>query len=132
MNDLRPSECVFCALPPSRVIDTNTHALTIADAFPVSPGHTLLVVRRHVANLFDLTREELAAVYELLLSTKIRLDETLTPAGYNIGVNIGENAGQTIGHVHVHLIPRFLGDVAEPRGGVRNVIPGKGPYTQQQ
>jgi diadenosine tetraphosphate (Ap4A) HIT family hydrolase len=108
----------------------NSHALAIADAFPVSPGHTLVIARRHTASFFDLGPNEIAAVYELLGQTKARLDETLKPAGYNIGINVGDAAGQTVGHVHVHLIPRFLGDVAEPRGGVRNVIPGKGPYEQ--
>jgi diadenosine tetraphosphate (Ap4A) HIT family hydrolase len=128
MSDSRPSDCPFCCLPPERVIDSNAHALAVADAFPVSAGHTLVILRRHSASFFELTSEELDAVYELVRRMKNRLDSGLKPAGYNIGVNVGETAGQTIMHLHVHLIPRFIGDVAEPRGGVRNIMPGKGPY----
>jgi len=128
MNDSSPSNCPFCRLPPERVIDSNGHALVVADCFPVSPGHRLVILRRHTASFFELTSEELAAVYDLLLRVKKRLDSIIKPAGYNIGVNDGETAGQTIMHFHIHLIPRFVGDVVEPRGGVRNVIPGKGSY----
>jgi diadenosine tetraphosphate (Ap4A) HIT family hydrolase len=110
------------------VLEENGQAVAIADAFPVSPGHTLVIPKRHGAGLFELTVDEVMAVYELLGRMKARLDRDLKPAGYNIGINIGEAAGQTVGHSHVHLIPRFCGDVAEPRGGVRNVISGKGPY----
>jgi diadenosine tetraphosphate (Ap4A) HIT family hydrolase len=128
MSDTRPNDCPFCRVPPERIIDSNSCALTVADEFPVSPGHTLVILRRHIASFFELTSEELAAVYELLRRMKSCLDSSLKPGGYNIGVNIGDTAGQTISHVHVHLIPRFIGDVAEPRGGVRNVIPGRGAY----
>jgi diadenosine tetraphosphate (Ap4A) HIT family hydrolase len=126
MSDSRPSECPFCRLPAGRVLEENGHAVAIADAFPVSPGHTLVIPKRHGAGFFELTFDEVMAVYELLGRMKARLDRDLKPAGYNIGVNIGEAAGQTVGHSHVHLIPRYCGDVAEPRGGVRNVIPGEG------
>ena len=128
MSDFKRSDCPFCKLSPGRVLDSNDHAVAVADAFPVSPGHTLVIPKRHNSCYFELAMDEIAAVHELLCRMKTRLDETLNPAGYNIGINIGEAAGQTIGHLHVHLIPRFLGDIAEPRGGVRNVIPGKGPY----
>ena len=128
MSDLWPSDRPFCRLPPARVLEENGHAVAIADAFPVSPGHTLVIPKRHGAGFFELTPGEVMAVYELLVRMKARLDGDLKPAGYNIGINIGEAAGQTVMHSHVHLIPRFWGDVSEPRGGVRNVIPGKGPY----
>jgi diadenosine tetraphosphate (Ap4A) HIT family hydrolase len=128
MSDSQPNDCPFCRLPPERIIDSNAHALAIADAFPVSPGHTLVVLRRHVAGFFELNAEELAAVYELLCRMKERLATASRPDGYNIGVNDGETAGQTIMHLHIHLIPRFVGDVGDPRGGIRSVIPGKGPY----
>src|SRR5437016_5757790 len=75
-----------------------------------------------------LTAEELAAVYELLRQAKESLDSKMKPTGYNLGVNVGQAAGQTVMHVHVHLIPRYSGDVSDPTGGVRNLIPGKGPY----
>jgi diadenosine tetraphosphate (Ap4A) HIT family hydrolase len=128
MSGSRRSDCPFCGLPPERVIDSNAHALTIADAFPVSPGHTLVILRRHAASFFELSGEELAAVHELLRRLKDRLDATIRPGGYNVGVNDGLAAGQTVLHLHIHLIPRFAGDVPDPRGGIRNVIPGKGAY----
>ena len=128
MNAFQPSDCPFCHLPPGRILDSNAHAVAVADAFPVSPGHTLVIPNGHGACFFELALDEITAVHELLNRMKARLDEMLKPAGYNVGINIGEVAGQTIGHLHVHLIPRFLGDVTEPRGGVRNVIPGKAAY----
>jgi diadenosine tetraphosphate (Ap4A) HIT family hydrolase len=128
MSGSRPADCPFCAVPPERVVDANALAFALQDAYPVAAGHTLLVARRHVADLFELTDEELGALLDLLRRARRRLDESLQPAGYNVGVNVGRAAGQTIGHVHVHLIPRFAGDVSEPEGGVRNVIPGKGMY----
>jgi diadenosine tetraphosphate (Ap4A) HIT family hydrolase len=130
MSAFKPSDCPFCNLSPGRILESNAHAVAVADAFPVSPGHTLVIPKRHNSCFFELAQDEMAAVYELLCRMKARLDETLQSDGYNIGINIGEAAGQTIGHLHVHLIPRFLGDIGEPRGGVRNVIPGKGPYPQ--
>ncbi len=128
MSDLRASDCPFCLLPPDRVIDSNTYALALAAAFPVSRGHTLVILRRHIASFFELTTDELVAVHELLRSMKNRLEATFKPAGFNIGINVGEAAGQTVFHVHFHLIPRYFGDSPDPKGGVRNVIPGKGNY----
>jgi len=128
MSDFRPSDCPFCCLPSERIVKTNAHALAVADGFPVSSGHTLIIPRRHVVSFFDLTEEEMKAVFDLLRQMKDHLDENLKPGGYNIGVNVGAVAGQTIEHVHLHLIPRYSGDVADPIGGVRNVIPGKGRY----
>jgi diadenosine tetraphosphate (Ap4A) HIT family hydrolase len=128
MNAFQAVDCPFCLLPSERVLDSNAYAVAVSDAFPVSAGHTLVIPRRHNACFFELGPDEITAVYELLCRMKARLDDCLRPAGYNVGINIGEAAGQTVGHVHVHLIPRFFGDVIEPRGGVRNVIPGKGPY----
>ncbi len=123
-----PPDCPFCHLPEERLLDRNALALAIADAFPVSAGHTLVLPRRHVAGFFELTAEEVTAIHELLCRARDRLDTTHRPAGYNIGVNAGTAAGQTVLHVHVHLIPRYPGDVADPVGGVRNVLPGRGRY----
>jgi diadenosine tetraphosphate (Ap4A) HIT family hydrolase len=128
MRNSNPTDCPFCRLPGERILASNAEALAIADAFPVSPGHTLVIPRRHVTSFFELTGDEVAAVYELLGQAKDRLDETLEPGGYNIGINVGAVSGQTVAHVHVHLIPRYLGDVADPVGGVRNTIPGRGRY----
>jgi len=97
----------------------------VEDAFPVSPGHTLIIAHRHVPDFFDLTAGELAALHELLRAARLRLNTILRPEGFNVGVNVGPVAGQTVPHAHIHLIPRFAGDVADPTGGVRNVIPEK-------
>jgi diadenosine tetraphosphate (Ap4A) HIT family hydrolase len=115
-------------LPAERVLDSNTLALAVADAFPVAAGHTLIIPRRHLRDFFELTPAEVLALHDLLRRTKDRLESTLKPGGYNIGINVGGTAGQTVPHVHIHLIPRYPGDVADPVGGVRNIIPGRGRY----
>jgi diadenosine tetraphosphate (Ap4A) HIT family hydrolase len=128
MNDSPDSPCPFCQLPPDRVIEENSLAVAIADGYPVTPGHTLVIVRRHTADFFDLSPHEQAAVFDLLARMRRRLESDSQPAGFNIGINVGTAAGQTIMHAHVHLIPRYPGDVPDPTGGVRNVFPGKGRY----
>jgi diadenosine tetraphosphate (Ap4A) HIT family hydrolase len=115
-------------MAPERVREANERAFVVDDAFPVSPGHTLILPKRHAESVFDLTAEEATSLLELVQVAKARLDHALAPAGYNIGVNVGKVAGQTILHAHVHLIPRYSGDLPNPVGGVRNIIPGKGPY----
>lgn len=128
-----PPDCPFCqrlALPD--LLAENDQAVAFKDAFPVSPGHALIVPRRHVADLFELTPEEHAALWQLLPEVKTRLDARHAPAGYNVGVNVGAAAGQTIGHAHVHLIPRYVGDVADPRGGVRWVFPERAAYWKDE
>jgi diadenosine tetraphosphate (Ap4A) HIT family hydrolase len=128
MLDSHLDLCPFCAIPPERVIESTEHAFTMLDAYPVSPGHTLVVTRRHVKSPFELTAQEFTEVTQLLLFARDRLDRTLRPSGYNVGINFCKDAGQTVIHVHVHLIPRYPGDTADPTGGVRNVIPGQGRY----
>ncbi len=128
MNDSTSLECPFCHPEPARVLDGNELAMAVADAFPVLPGHTLVIPRRHVSDFFELSPGELAAVVEMLFRMRSRLAAQDQPAGFNLGVNVGAAAGQTVMHVHVHLIPRFFGDATEPQGGVRNVIKGKGRY----
>jgi diadenosine tetraphosphate (Ap4A) HIT family hydrolase len=121
--------CPLCArltLPDLTAV--SELAVAFKDGFPVNPGHTLIVPRRHVAGLFELTAAEQAAVWALLQPVKERLDARHSPAGYNVGVNVGEAAGQTVGHVHVHVIPRYAGDVDDPRGGVRWVVPARAKY----
>jgi diadenosine tetraphosphate (Ap4A) HIT family hydrolase len=129
MSDFKPTDCPFCKLPGECLLETNAWALAVADAFPVSAGHTLAIPRRHVTSFFELTEEEVTAVHALLCRMKDRLDGDRKPGGYTIGINNGTASGQTIAHVHVHLIPRYAGDVADPVGGVRNVIPGRGRYS---
>ena len=118
-------DCPFCT-PQSSPEHTLAHIRQ--DLYPVSPGHLLVIPNRHVADWFELTAEEQQAVMELVNLAKARLDETLKPDGYNIGINCGEAAGQTVMHVHCHLIPRYRGDTQTPRGGVRGVIPEKQGY----
>jgi len=122
------NKCPFCGLPRDRIVFESQLALAIRDKFPVSPGHTLIVPRRHVASLFDTTPEEQAALLKLLRIARIDLDHVHHPAAYNVGVNDGAAAGQTVMHLHVHLIPRYPGDREDPRGGVRWVLPEKAAY----
>lgn len=121
-------DCPFCSLPASRIVAEDTLTLTIRDGFPVSPGHTLVIPRRHVASLFDASAEEQRAIWDAVRTARTALSSDLRPDGWNIGVNDGAAAGQTVMHVHVHLIPRFAGDVSDPRGGVRHCVIGKGYY----
>ncbi len=120
----------FLAISPCDWITSNALAFAIFDGFPVSPGHVLIVTRRLVATWFDATPAEQAAVMELVGLVKQQLDTALQPrpGGYNVGFNCGATAGQTVDHLHVHVIPRYRGDVADPRGGVRHVIPAKANY----
>lgn len=120
--------CVFCSLPQERVIDSNDLAMVIRDGFPVSPGHTLIIPKRHVGSFFDITEEERTAMFALLERAKTALQAELAPPAYNIGINDGAAAGQTVPHLHMHLIPRFEGDLPDPRGGVRWIIPSKADY----
>ncbi|WP_345984838.1 HIT family protein [Sulfurimonas sp. HSL-1656] len=121
--------CIFCHLPETSVIDSNALAIAFYDKYPVTAHHTLIIPRRHVADYFELTQEEVAAMHALLQRQQVRLkalDGTIS--GFNIGINVGADAGQTIFHVHMHLIPRRQGDLSDPRGGVRGVIPHKRKY----
>jgi superfamily II DNA or RNA helicase/diadenosine tetraphosphate (Ap4A) HIT family hydrolase len=119
---------VFDEVPPSAWLASNDHAFAFRDGHPVSPGHTLVVTRRQVPDWFAATPEERAAVLALVDQIKAALDEELHPDGYNIGFNTGAAAGQTVMHLHVHVIPRYRGDMDDPRGGVRHVIPSRGNY----
>lgn len=121
-------QCIFCNLASERIIAENELCLAIRDGFPVSEGHTLIIPKRHVADYFDLTSDEIAAMQTMMKENKCQLDNTLHPDGYNVGVNVNAAAGQTVFHVHMHLIPRYIGDVESPKGGVRGVIPGKQKY----
>jgi diadenosine tetraphosphate (Ap4A) HIT family hydrolase len=120
--------CNFCTLPPGRIVNSNANEMTIRDGFPVSPGHTLIIPKRHVGSFFELTPEERSDLLNLLDAAKSQLDEEDSPQGYNIGINDGPDAGQTVPHLHIHLIPRYDGDLPDPRGGVRWVIPHKAVY----
>lgn len=120
----------FLAVPASQWLAANRHAFAIADRFPVSPGHALVVPRRVIATWWEATDDERAGILALVDEIKRQLDAELHPDGYNVGFNAGAAAGQTVGHLHLHVIPRYRGDVPDPRGGVRHVIPAKGNYLQ--
>lgn len=122
-------KCPFCNVEPEReIIASSSFSMAFFDGFPVSPGHVLIIPRRHVASFFELTLEERIDMLNLADDVKRIVDDKFHPDGYNIGVNIGEAAGQSIFHVHMHLIPRYSGDVPNPRGGVRGVIPARQNY----
>lgn len=120
--------CPFCSLAADRVIQNSEHALAIRDGFPVSPGHTLIIPKRHIASFFEITDAERTDLMSLLAVARSALDHEFHPAGYNIGINDGTAAGQTVPHLHIHLIPRYSGDQDDPRGGVRWVLPAKAAY----
>jgi diadenosine tetraphosphate (Ap4A) HIT family hydrolase len=119
--------CPFCN-PKTEIVIENKYAFSISDRHPVSPGHSLIIPKKHVTNIFDLPADDYHACFDLVRAVRKHLERDHGPDGFNIGVNCGAVAGQTIAHAHVHLIPRYAGDVSKPRGGVRNVIPGKGDY----
>jgi diadenosine tetraphosphate (Ap4A) HIT family hydrolase len=120
--------CPFCPPLDRPLVAQSDLAVAFRDAYPASPGHTLVIPRRHVESWFDATAAERAAMIALADEIKAALDLELSPDGWNLGVNVGRAAGQTVFHLHLHLIPRFDGDVPDPTGGVRHVIPGKGKY----
>ncbi|MDR4989107.1 MAG: HIT family protein [Bacteroidales bacterium] len=121
--------CPFCHpdLITEPILESDT-AFAIFDKYPVSDGHALVIPRRHCSSYFGLTTAEQAACWQLLNDVAAIIRERFNPDGFNIGINIGHAAGQTIDHVHLHLIPRYDGDVEEPEGGVRGVIPWKRAY----
>lgn len=126
------SYCLFCDIQNSkqeRIISENSLAYAIRDAFPVTEGHTLLIPKRHSLSYFELLNSEVIAINDLILEQrKILLEIDRTIRGFNIGINCGEVAGQSVLHCHAHLIPRRKGDVQNPKGGVRHIIPNKGYY----
>lgn len=128
--------CPFCGVDPDRIVMQSGYGVALLDGFPVSPGHTLVIPRRHVPGLFHLSEEERADLWRLVARVRARLLDDGTPIGphhirphgFTIGVNDGEAAGQTVEHAHIHVIPRYAGDVEDPRGGVRWVIPQRAAY----
>ncbi len=121
--------CPFCHPDPTTepILESGT-AFAIFDKYPVSTGHALVIPRRHCSDYFGLNNDEQAACWQLLNDVAAIIRERFNPDGFNIGINIGRAAGQTVDHVHLHLIPRYKGDVKEPEGGVRGVIPWKRAY----
>lgn len=121
--------CPFCRLSRRvEIICETATCVAFYDGYPVSPGHALIIPKRHVASYFDLTNHEREAMNVMLQYVRQKIDERFHPDGYNIGINVNEAAGQSVFHVHMHVIPRYKGDVPNPKGGVRGVIPNKQNY----
>ena len=125
--------CLFCNIKESGVAQENDFAYASFDSYPVSKDHCLIIPKRHIGDYFDLSKKELIACDELIKIVKseiIKKDQTVK--GFNIGTNIGKVSGQSIFHCHIHLIPRREGDVENPQGGVRSVIPNKQHYERKK
>lgn len=125
-------KCLFCSIPREQVLIEHQLAVAACDSYPVSPGHTLIIPRRHVVTFFETAEEERLAMLKLVDEMKARLDREHKPDGYNIGINNGPAAGQTVMHLHIHLIPRYAGDRPDPRGGVRWILPEKAAYWEKE
>jgi diadenosine tetraphosphate (Ap4A) HIT family hydrolase len=126
--EIKLMSCLFCDYDKNKYIAENELIFAIYDVFPVNEGHALIIPKRHFESFFDATEEEVNAIYRLIHEVKIINDKKYKPDGYNVGVNIGYDAGQTIMHLHVHLIPRYKGDVENPKGGVRKLKKELVPY----
>lgn len=123
-------ECLFCKWKneKEKIILENDYVFARFDEFPVNKGHMLFMTKRHVKDFFETSLEEKNAIFELIEKAKEIIDKEYHPDGYNIGMNCGKAAGQSVMHIHVHLIPRYNGDVENPRGGIRGIIPEKQNY----
>ena len=125
--------CPFCfRIAAGDVTDANAHAAAFPDGYPLAPGHTLVVPRRHVGSVFELEAAEYAALWELVAAVRERLSAEAAPDAFTIGVNDGAAAGQTVAHAHVHVIPRRAGDASDPRGGLRWVLPDRARYWEER
>ena len=120
--------CIFCNIDEKRIIAENEGAFAIYDGFPVSQGHILVIPKKHFSNYFEANKHTKDELWNLIDECKEIVDKKFNPDGYNIGINCGGAAGQTVMHLHIHLIPRYKGDIDNPRGGVRGVIPDKRIY----
>jgi diadenosine tetraphosphate (Ap4A) HIT family hydrolase len=124
---MNQATCIFCT-PNREILAENASGLAFFDSFPVSRGHALVVPKRHVMTIFEMSEEEYTDCFRLVLALRDLLLARYSPHGFNVGANCGEAAGQSVWHAHIHVIPRYKGDVPEPRGGVRGVVPGKASY----
>lgn len=125
-------DCVFCQMALGKrkadIVAKYKHCFVIQDQYPVSPGHLLIIPFKHMKDWFEASEDVIGEIVRVLRLMKDRLDKECHPDGFNIGANCGEAGGQTVMHLHVHLIPRYKGDMIDPRGGVRGVIPEKQKY----
>ena len=121
------NDCPFCNID-RKVLASSDLCLAIYDKYPVNAGHILVIPRRHVGDYFSLAADEVEDIWRLVREVKEFIDLEFQPSGFNVGFNVGPVAGQTVDHVHIHVIPRYAGDMDDPTGGVRHVIPEKGKY----
>ena len=125
-------ECPFCSIAEQMPIDVilieNEHSLAFRDLYPISKGHTLVIPKEHIEDYFHLSSEQTQSIWSLVAEIKELLQESYKPDGFNVGINIGSAAGQTVSHCHVHVIPRYEGDIQDPRGGIRWTIPQNARY----
>lgn len=127
------NNCLFCDTDREPLVIEDELCYAVIDSYPVAELHTLIIPKRHVASYFDLYRPEIDAMHQTLTQMKLWIEERdSTVTGFNIGVNAGKDAGQSIFHVHMHLIPRRKGDIENPQGGVRGVIPSKRIYSKNK
>jgi|SRR3989344_2234461 len=129
---MEDKNCLFCNIHEKgvEILYENNRFYSRYDKFPVNKGHVNIIIKKHIVSFFDLTKRDISDLLDAVKNTKTITDITYNPNAYNIGINDGEEAGRTIHHLHIHLIPRYKGDVENPKGGVRNIIPGKGDYTK--
>lgn len=120
--------CPFCDMPYDRILHVSENGMVVRDGYPVSRGHSLIIPKHHYPDFFSLPEHIRNELFQLIDTAKAQLDDELDPDGYNIGINSGGAAGQTVPHLHIHLIPRFAGDMDDPRGGVRWIFPEKAKY----
>jgi ATP adenylyltransferase len=124
--------CLFCDFDNPELIEEGEYCYSRRDGYPVSQYHTLIIPKRHVASYFDLEEYEVVDMHKMLNKMRVRIEEwDETVSGFNVGVNVGKDAGQSIFHVHMHLMPRRKGDIDNPQGGVRGVIPSKRTYVRK-
>ena len=128
---MKMENCKFCSIENDRIVIEGEMSIAFYDLYPVNTGHTLIVPKRHVSDYFELNSSEKNDIWKLVDTVKLYLEKEFKPDGFNVGINIGESAGQTIFHCHVHVIPRYKGDISNPEGGVRGVIPSKQKYRHE-
>lgn len=124
--------CPFCKFPDSERVQATSAGRAFRDQYPLSRGHTLVIPLKHVASLFELSAAEQGDLWQLVAAVREQLQREFNPDGFNVGLNDGTAAGQTVMHAHIHVVPRYVGDVADPRGGVRWIIPQKADYWSKQ
>lgn len=125
-------ECPFCSPLPDQVLIARQLVYVKCDSYPLSPGHALVIPKRHVETIFEATKAERYALLDMIDETKALLDFRHRPDGYNMGINSGAAAGQTVMHLHLHIIPRYVGDRNDPRGGIRWLFPEKAAYWEKK